>query len=181
MSDWGLEDRWSFEGTGSGVERSAGTSVAERTAISEDRLDEGTRARGDRFGPPLWWEPAANDQSTGAAGEFSSPLAVVTADATAAPARGAVSARKAGGEISPTELPAGERANEQRIRLLAWEFARGSLSLEQRARLDIVTERMRALMPKVRPEDFALIDEAGARRARRMAETQELLDELGID
>lgn len=49
---------------------------------------------------------------------------------------------------------AAENANQSRLELLAREYIAGQLSKEEQARLEIVTERVRQLIPRVTVRDF---------------------------
>ncbi len=51
-------------------------------------------------------------------------------------------------------LSAAESANQSRLALLAREYVAGQLSTEEKARLAIVSERVRRLIPRVTVQDF---------------------------
>jgi hypothetical protein len=61
------------------------------------------------------------------------------------------SSQSPGGE---TELSPAESANRDRLALLAREYVAGQLSTEEEARLKIVSERVRRLIPRVTAQDF---------------------------
>jgi len=52
------------------------------------------------------------------------------------------------------ELSPAESANRDRLALLAREYVAGQLSTEEEARLKIVSERVRRLIPRVTSQDF---------------------------
>ena len=66
-------------------------------------------------------------------------------------------------EFSTEDFPAGltpaESANHLKMELLAREYVSGQLSTEEEARLAIVTERVRKLIPRVTVEDFEKLEE----------------------
>lgn len=76
---------------------------------------------------------------------------------------------------------AGAKANATRLQLLARKYVSGTLSPEENARLAIVSEIVRGILPSVTPEDFALLEEIEERRARRKADADAVLKELGIE
>jgi hypothetical protein len=63
------------------------------------------------------------------------------------------------------ELPAvvspADTANRSRLELLAREYVAGQLSTEEGARLAIVSERVRRLIPRVTLQDFERLEELG--------------------
>ena len=52
------------------------------------------------------------------------------------------------------QLSAAESANRDRLELLARAYVAGQLSTEEEARLAIVSERVRRLIPRVMVQDF---------------------------
>jgi hypothetical protein len=60
-------------------------------------------------------------------------------------------------EISPAET-----ANQSRLALLAREYVAGQLSTEEEARLAIVSERVRRLIPRVTLKDFEQLEAIGS-------------------
>ena len=66
-------------------------------------------------------------------------------------------------ESSTEDIPVGltpaESANHLKMELLAREYVSGQLSTEEEARLAIVTERVRKLIPRVTVEDFEKLEE----------------------
>lgn len=71
--------------------------------------------------------------------------------------------------------------NSRRLQLLARKYARKGLTSEEQARLDIVTERVRQLMPRVMATDLEKLEEL-AQRAARIREIDETVRrELGIE
>lgn len=73
-----------------------------------------------------------------------------------------------------------KQQGEIRIKLFAKRYARGSLSVEESARLDIATERMRSLAPRVTEEDFAQLDAARRAADASMQDADEILARLGV-
>ena len=73
-----------------------------------------------------------------------------------------------GGEVLSTTTPeeearlsAAETANQSRLELLAREYVAGQLSTEEQARLAIVSERVRMLIPRVTVRDFEELERIG--------------------
>lgn len=62
-------------------------------------------------------------------------------------------------EDVPVGLTPAESANHLKMELLAREYVSGQLSTEEEARLVIVTERVRKLIPRVTVEDFEKLEE----------------------
>ena len=62
-------------------------------------------------------------------------------------------------ENVPVGLTPAESANHLKMELLAREYVSGQLSTEEEARLVIVTERVRKLIPRVTVEDFEKLEE----------------------
>lgn len=60
---------------------------------------------------------------------------------------------------SPREYDVMEAARDQRITLLARKYEGRSLDVEEKARLKILTERLRRLVPRVTPEDWEELTE----------------------
>lgn len=78
-------------------------------------------------------------------------------------------------------LSSGERANRARLQLLSRKYVVGSLSTEERARFELVTERVRALLPSVSLNDFRLLDELEERHNARKATSDALYANLKLD
>lgn len=70
-----------------------------------------------------------------------------------------------------------EVANNARLKLLARKYGRGSISPEETARLDIVTERVNLLIPRVTAADF----EAVERVFRDLQEIRNASDDIERD
>lgn len=61
----------------------------------------------------------------------------------------------------PEELSAADIANQSRLELLARKYVSGQLSTEESARLAIVSERVRRLIPRVTLQDFERLEGLG--------------------
>jgi hypothetical protein len=61
----------------------------------------------------------------------------------------------------PEELSPGDIANQSRLELLARKYVSGQLSTEESARLAIVSERVRRLIPRVTLQDFERLEGLG--------------------
>jgi hypothetical protein len=61
----------------------------------------------------------------------------------------------------PAEVSLAESANQSRLGLLAREYVAGQLSTEEEARLAIVSERVRRLIPRVTLQDFEHLEGIG--------------------
>lgn len=61
----------------------------------------------------------------------------------------------------PAELSPAEEANRSRLELLARQYVAGQLSTEEEARLAIVSERVRRLIPRVTIQDFDRLEGIG--------------------
>ncbi len=61
----------------------------------------------------------------------------------------------------PAELSPTEEANQSRLELLARQYVAGQLSTEEGARLAIVSERVRRLIPRVTIQDFERLEGIG--------------------
>jgi hypothetical protein len=144
-------------------------------------------------GHSLWSEvnPSADRES----GEWWEPLRVQTlADLTDGPrssagldplfgdASDSSASRGAHSEAVREDTPPteGELANRHRVGLLAKKYVVSRLSDEDSARLEILTERVRALLPSVTPEDFSMLDAIESRRQSRILATEALLQNLGL-
>jgi hypothetical protein len=57
-----------------------------------------------------------------------------------------------------SQVSEGEVANRTRLALLARQYEAGRLSIEEEARLAIVAERVRRLIPRVTAEDFEVLE-----------------------
>jgi hypothetical protein len=73
-----------------------------------------------------------------------------------------------------------DAANRTRLELLAREFIGGQLSTEEQARLAIVSERVRRLIPSVTAEDYEALETMLEDVRRIEAENIERLRRLGI-
>ena len=73
-----------------------------------------------------------------------------------------------------------ENVNRDRIELLARKYARKKLSKEDIARLEIVRERMRKLVPRVTTKDFEKLVEIAEDIKRIGDEDDRLREELGL-
>jgi hypothetical protein len=82
---------------------------------------------------------------------------------------------------SSLESEEAEATNVDRIKLLARKYARKGLSTEDEARLAIVTERIRRLVPRVATEDFERLAEIAEEIKRIGDEDAELREELGLN
>jgi hypothetical protein len=71
--------------------------------------------------------------------------------------------------------------NRTRLELLAREYVVGKLSPEEEARLVIVTERVRRLIPRVTAEDFEMLERIFEDAAQIEAEDIERRRRLGIE
>ena len=71
--------------------------------------------------------------------------------------------------------------NIDRIKLLARKYARKGLSKEDDARLAIVTERIRVLIPRVVTEDFCRLADIAEEIKRISDKDDELREELGLN
>jgi hypothetical protein len=77
--------------------------------------------------------------------------------------------------------PIAETANRNRIELLARQYVAGQLSTEEEARLAIVTERVRRLIPHVTEEDFLALEQILEDAERIEMEDRERRRQLGLD
>ena len=103
---------------------------------------------------------------------FAMPDVLAASGLTGEPPRSAAERASVRSSHSRGETRA-EQANEDRIQLLAREYAKKDLSPEDRARLEIATERVAQLMPRVTANDF----EELAAMASQTIETRRRLDE----
>jgi len=71
--------------------------------------------------------------------------------------------------------------NRTRLELLARQYVAGKLSPEEEARLAIVTERVRCLIPRVTVEDFEMLERILEDAAQIEAEDIERRRRLGIE
>ena len=62
---------------------------------------------------------------------------------------------------TPAEVSPADSANQSRLELLAREYVAGQLSNEESARLAIVSERVRRLIPRVTLQDFERLEVIG--------------------
>lgn len=73
-----------------------------------------------------------------------------------------------------------QQTNDVRLQLLARKYAYGNLSTEEQARLQIVTQRLSAIIRPVTVADVELIEQALRERDERTAELEEELKALGV-
>lgn len=89
-----------------------------------------------------------------------------------------------GHQRGPPASPLPERGSSHeaavRLELLVRKSA-GGLSSEERARLLVATERLRAMLPRVTPADFEALAEVAERVAGSGRKATALRDELGLD
>ena len=84
----------------------------------------------------------------------------------------------------PTEVPhvsEAEVANRTRLELLARQYVARQLSTEEEARLAIVSERVRRLIPRVTAEDFEALESILEETKRIESADLERRHRLGID
>jgi hypothetical protein len=80
-----------------------------------------------------------------------------------------------------SEVSDAEAANHTRLTLLARQYVAGKLSIEEEARLAIVAERVRRLIPRVTVEDFEALERI-LEEAEHIESTDiERRQRLGID
>jgi hypothetical protein len=82
------------------------------------------------------------------------------------------------GEQAP-EISQADAANRARLELLARQYV-NKLSLEEDARLSIVTERVRRLIPRVTVEDFETLERIAERLQRIGSDDTDRRNRLGI-
>ena len=82
------------------------------------------------------------------------------------------------GEQAP-EISQADAANRARLELLARQYV-NKLSLEEDARLSIVTERVRRLIPRVTVEDFETLERIAERLQRIGSDDADRRNRLGI-
>lgn len=70
--------------------------------------------------------------------------------------------------------------NQWRHELLARQYVAGQLSKEEQARLSIVTEKIRHLIPRVTAEDFEALEQILENTERRREANKDRLRRLGI-
>jgi len=80
----------------------------------------------------------------------------------------------------PPRMPDAEIANRDRLELLARAYVGGQLSAEEDARLAIVTERVRRLIPRVTVADFERLEEIAKDMERIGSEDSERRRRLGL-
>ena len=81
----------------------------------------------------------------------------------------------------PFKMSDADIANRDRLNLLARAYVAGKLSIEEDARLAIVTERVRRLIPRVTIEDFEAIERVAEEVKRISLEDGQRRQRLGID
>jgi hypothetical protein len=81
----------------------------------------------------------------------------------------------------PSDMSDADIANRDRLQLLARAYVAGKLSIEEDARLAIVTERVRRLIPRVTIEDFEAIERVAQEVERISLEDSQRRRRLGID
>ena len=79
------------------------------------------------------------------------------------------------------QMSAAEIANRDRLELLARAYVAGQLSTEAEARLAIVTQRVRRLIPRVTVADFEHLEEMATELERIRLENTERRRRLGLD
>lgn len=72
-------------------------------------------------------------------------------------------------------------ANRNRLVFLARKYARHCYSKEEDARLEILTEKVRAMLPRVTKNDFQRVAEIANEFSRIHEENQKLRDKLKLD
>jgi hypothetical protein len=80
-----------------------------------------------------------------------------------------------------SQVPEAETANHTRLELLARQYVAGQLSTEEEARLAIVSERVRRLIPRVTVEDFEVLERILEEAASIESADIERRRRLGID
>lgn len=83
-------------------------------------------------------------------------------------------------EVSPPSIGVAEIANRDRLELLARAYVAGKLSPEEDARLAIVTERVRRLIPRVTAEDFEQLQLMAEELGRIETEDNQRRHRLGL-
>ncbi len=83
--------------------------------------------------------------------------------------------------LSRRLLTGAETHNQTRFELLARQYEAGELSPKEEARLAIVTERVRRLIPRVDVEDFEMLEQILQNAAEIEAEDIERRRRLGIE
>ena len=84
-------------------------------------------------------------------------------------------------ENRDTEESEAERANRGRLDLLAREYIEGQFPRrEEQARLDMLTERVRQLIPSVTPADYEALEEAIEQVRRMEADSNERRERRGV-
>ena len=68
-----------------------------------------------------------------------------------------------GGESTHEQQDEAEKANVARLILLARKYAVGSISPEDTARYEIVSEKVRYMMPRILPQDFDILEATHAK------------------
>ena len=82
---------------------------------------------------------------------------------------------------STLQLNNAESANTDRIHLLARKYAQKELSREESDRLEIVSERVRQLIPRVTTEDFEKLEDVAQQIKKFRKESNDLLEGLGLE
>lgn len=131
-----------------------------------------------------WWDVGRRGRLETAADDLPPKMGVVGREQVTGVCIDAAGEPRAPRAEEPEESEAerkGQQANELRTRLLMREFALKDLSPEERARLALVTERVRVLLPNITQADFDVLDEMEQRQARRRAEVDAIWEALGLD
>ena len=160
--------------------RGGGAMVAERTTMTDDPFVPGERSPTEEEALSRWerlWP--SPDEASSEDTPLSLEPALRSRDSLTASRQSTASTIDANAQ-TPAESE-GERANRQRLALLVRKYAEEKLSDEERVRLRMLTERVRALLPGVDASDFAMLDDMEARRIARRTRLEAAMKAAGIE